>query len=209
MTEPVDPQEEAYRTRRRGCIIRMILAWLGIGAVLITGVLYVRSHVSRDSEAIAAYVDGLVDMQLSSRFKAYSKSDFLGTVAIAYWNQDNIREDGRTLDVISFYQKHSWRKRKAAEVEAEMLPQLKEKLGRNEFFVKQKRTRITYNNGKPDPVHAYEGQAQLDDKLVDAASCFRYIDTKDGVFQVQTLGLVSSFSLEEQCGFLASLMTKE
>lgn len=206
MSEQVEAQEEAYNIRRRGCIIRMILAWMGIGAVILCGVLYIRSHVSRDSEAIAAHVEGLFEMQLSPRFRAYSKSDFLGTVAIAYWNQDNIREDGRTLDVISFYQKPSWRKRKAAEVEAEMLPQLKERLGRNEFFVKQKRTRITYNNGKPEPVHAFEGQAQLDDKLVDAVSCFRYIDTKDGVYQVQTLGLVASFSIEEQCMFLASLV---
>ncbi len=205
MSEQVQAQEEAFNIRRRGCIIRMILAWMAIGAVILGGVLYIRSNVSRDSEAIAAHVEGLFEMQLSPRFKAYSKSNFLGTIAIAYWNQDNIREDGRTLDVISFYQKPSWRDRKAAEVELEMLPMLKEQLGRNEFFAKQKRTRVNFNNGKAEPVHGFDGQAQLDDKLVDAASCFRYIDTKDGVYQVQTLGLIASFSIEEQFAFLSSL----
>ena len=191
--------------RRKGCIIRLIASWMVIGFFLVVGMTFVRSNVERDADVIDGFVTSRFVMEMPERFQPYSMTHYFGTLAISYWSQTNLREDGRTLDLFSIFQESGWAELSLDEVIEGTKADWDQKLRRNEFHTKRSWVEEREEDGLRVRIHVFEGVANLEGKLVEAITCFRFIDCKEGPVQMQTLGLVDSFTLVDQIKLLSSV----
>lgn len=206
MTETEQSNEIRFdRKRRVSCLIRLLICWFSLMGIIIIGMIFIRSNVVREQAPIDAYVAKIFTMELPPGFNAYSMSTFFKTTTISYWDQNHLREDGRTTSLIAMYSEKRWADKTIEEIEALALPKLEHRLERNSFHTDKYDVVTFEQHGKTVKIHRHRGQTRMDEKLVAGTTCFRYVMTPDGPMQIQTMGFESDFPEETQLKFLKSL----
>jgi len=212
---PENTALEHYRQRKRGCIVKVLIAWFTMGTALVMLMIYTRGHVERDPERIRAFADTLVTMDLPQGFYPYSMTHFEnswfffpGLSVISYWDAAHVREDGRPTSVISLFSDQKWQKQNAAAVEADMANDLTARLERVEFHSEDHSREQVTVNGETFTIFRFTGTQALDADLVKATSCFRFLQGPRGPIQVQTLGLEENFPAERQIATLATFKAR-
>ena len=206
MTE-LDAQQQnidLHRAKKRSCIVRMIMMWLFIGAVVILAIIYFRSKVVRDSVQIQAYLDDNYNMALPEGFFPYSMNNFMGVFLVSFWDKANVREDGRSKNVLSIFSKSDWHGKKLEQVLEDALDSLPKLLAKNEFHTEEKSVETVELDGEQITIYRFKGQANLDDVLVNATTSFRYMLGPQGPVQLQALGPEETFPESVQLTTLAS-----
>ncbi|PIE90554.1 MAG: hypothetical protein CR997_05550 [Acidobacteria bacterium] len=194
------------RKRKRGCILSIIGAWMGLLVIILLVMLLVREKiVSRDAQKIEATANSYASWMMPSRFKPYSMTNLFGKTVLSYWDTENVREDGRSLAVIALYAETSWDDRDLMEIEKKFKAEAVKQLEKNEFYVQNEQMVEIELDGKKRAFTVYTGQQRIDTKMVDGSSCYFFLKSDQGKFQVYTLGIEDSFPREEQVQFMKSI----
>lgn len=203
--------QDSYEFRRKNrisCLIKILISWFSLLAVIIIGMVFIRSNVERNPEAIDAYVSDLFELEIPSSFKAYSMSSFFRAVTISYWDQNHLNEEGRTSSIIAMYSEKRWNELDLEDLKAQALPKLKARLERNSFHTDVYDVITEQQGNQTIEIHRFRGQTRMDETLVPGTTCFRYVMTHEGPFQIQTMGFDSDFPEAAQVAFLRSLVPK-
>lgn len=196
---------ELNRARRKSCIIRLLGFWFSLMIVIIIGMVFIRSNVQRDPVAITEHVAGLFSMVLPEGFEPYSKSDFFAAHTISYWDQNHLREDGRTTSLIAIYYENKWHDWSLEKLIEESLGEMEERLERNGFHTNEKETLSFDQNSTNMKVYVYRGVTRMEEKLLDAATSYRFVMTHLGPVRIQAMGLNTDFSEASQVTYLRSI----
>lgn len=200
---------ELHRAKRRGCIILIIISWLVLGGTIVIGMIFVRSNVNRNAEEIAQFMETRFELNLPDGFEPYSMNHFFGAHVITYWDMNNVREDGRTKNVLGIYREDDWHGKKLSSMEERLVGRLEGLLAKNEFGVESQQKEVIARDGERITIYCFIGKATLDDVVVDAVSCFRFMEDPEGPIQFQTLGPTELFPLEKQMATLAGIRVKK
>ncbi len=73
-----------------------------------------------------------------------------------------------------------------------------------EFRVRDKREHLVASKNGPLSVYVLKGTQLMDTDMVEATTCFRFINSPNGPIHVQTLGLDRTFPEEDQIALLTS-----
>lgn len=213
--EPTHEQQAAYEAakaqalaRRRSFIFKILIFWFSLMFGIIMLMIFVRSTALNDSDKIVAKIQERVNFQPPARFEPYRGNVFLGVHSVAYWANDDRREDGRSTSVIGFYWEEDWAERSASDLATEMVEKLPKRLNRNEFHADRMIEESVGIQGDTVTLYRFDGTHRLDDKLVPGTACFRYMDTPKGPIQIQTMGLETSFSAADQIQVLAEIRSR-
>ena len=198
-------QRIAYR---RGCILKALIAWFSILALIILVMIFVRSRVNRNPEEIAKYVDGLISMELPPGFRPYSKNYFKGVHLVSYWDVERVREDGRTSGVFAIYFEDAWKNRTLEDIEKEVVADLKRKLTRQEFRTHAQTKERVLVDGQEITIHMFSGLTRYEDQYLEAATCYRFLQGSQGIIQVHTMSLLETLSEQDQINFLSTIKAK-
>jgi len=204
----LDNQEytEAYRKRRRGCIFSIMGAWMGLLLLILLGMYLVRDQiVSREPDVIIKASAKYVEWDVPERFKPYSMTTLFGKTVLAYWDTEHIREDGRSLSVISLFADASWNERSLEDIESEFKKEAAERLNENDFHVLSEEIITWETRGQEYHFTVYSGRQRIGEKLLDGTSCYFFLKTDSNTFQVYTLGIESAFTREDQINFLKTV----
>lgn len=209
---PESEQAEIHylkRQRRKSCLIKILIFWFSLMAIIILAMIFIRSRVSRDSVEIDRYVAGLFEMTLPDGFKSYSKSDFFSAHSISYWDESHLREDGRTTSLIAIYFEDKWRNWDLQTLKDKALATMETRLDRNGFHTESRQTLTFEQGGKTIEIFRFDGLTRLEEVLHDATTCYRFVMTAVGPVQIQTIGVNTDFSADSQITFLRSIHPPE
>lgn len=200
--------EQQLKRFKRGCLISLMPVWFFLVLGLILLVVFLVSEVERDPRAIEAHVAEFVDIQIPEGFYPFSHNNFMGTEAISYYHRKHVRGDGRTTSVISIQMDRKWRKYTVEELEHRILSQLEARLTSREFQIEEVNPHKIEKDGESFFIFLFRGRQLMDEEILKAVSCFRFMEGPNGPFQVQTMGLLESFPPEEQIAVLSSMKSK-
>lgn len=200
-----DDFDSAYAKRRRGCIFRIIAAWMLLGLIIVLAVIYVRRSVERDPEAIERYMADRFELNLPEVFKPYSMNRFIDTNTVAYWDFEHTRESGQSYAMISFFWVDEWQEQPKEEIIERRVAQFEDDLARNEIQPENKVIETIEVNEKPTKVYCYTGQVNVDDALMPGAACFMFVETWEGLIQVHTLGVDTYLNKDAQIDLMRSV----
>jgi len=193
------------RQRRKSCLIKILMFWFSLMAIIIIAMIFIRSRVSRDSAEIDKYVATLFEMSLPEGYKAYSKSDFFAAHSISYWDENHLRDDGRTTSLIAIYYEDKWHDWTLQDLKDKALGTMENRLERNGFHTETRQTLTFEDHGEPFEIYRFDGVTRLEEVLHEATTCYRFVMTVEGPIQIQTIGVNSDFSAESQLVFLRSV----
>jgi len=206
---PLTEEEKAKLKRaKRGCLVAFLPLWIGLVLAVGLGIMFLLGDVERDPVVIEAHVAAILEMDVPEGFYPFSSNAFLGTRAISYYHRDHLREDGRTTSVISITHERAWRNMTAAELEAEVLEKLEERLANREMTIQDKKPIPVDRDGERFVIYQFTGRQLMDAEMLMATTCFRFLDGPNGAFQVQTMGLDDSFPVEQQVAVLSSIRAR-
>ena len=195
--------------QRRGCILKLLMVWLTIGAVIIITIIYVRHiSVTREPKAIMADLSRFMDVTLPEGFYPYSMNKLMGVKLYSFWNEKHKREDGRTTSVIAVYFDDRWRDMRVEEAQAMFFDDLEERLSKREFRVKSKREERVVSDGEAIVIHVFSGIQLMEDTFVEATACYRFLQGPEGPLQIHAMGLDETFGPEQQVHAIAAFKIK-
>lgn len=197
------------RQRRKSCLLKLLTFWFSLLVVIILGMIFIRSNVERDPAEIEKHVSTLFAMDLPQGYTPYSKSDFFAAHTISYWDQNHLREDGRTTSLIAIYYENRWKDWPVEQLIEASQSKMNERLERNSFHTNEKEILTREVHGETVQIFRFRGVTRMEEKLLEATTCYRYVQTSVGPVQIQTLGLNSDFSEDHQIAFLLSIRPPE
>ncbi|MDJ0837903.1 MAG: hypothetical protein QNK37_15420 [Acidobacteriota bacterium] len=211
MTQQQQPLTDEQRIKRakRGCFIALMPLWVVLSLALILGGFFLAGKVERDAAVIEAHVSDILDMNLPEGFYAFSKNSFMGTEAISFYHKDHLREDGRTTSLISIQRERSWGDLSVEALTQKVLPVLQSRLARREFEVEEKVTEKVKVDGETLTIYRFSGRQLMDEEVLKATTCFRFVMGPRGPVQLQTMGLNTTFPAEDQVKLLAGIKPKK
>lgn len=207
-TEAEKPERDfdsPHAKRRRGCILRLIAAWLLLGLIITLLVVYVRRSVERDPEAINAYMAERFELNLPQGFGPYSMNRFIDTNTIAYWDFENTRESGQSYSMVSFFWVDEWAEEPNEVIIERRVNSFENELARNEIQPETKTVDEIMVNGMPTKVYCYSGEVNVDDVMMPGAACFMFVETWEGLIQIHTLGVDEYLNRDAQINLMQSV----
>lgn len=199
---------EQHRLKRKSFIIKLIVGWLALGASIVFFMVFIRSQVERDPQAIHQAVSEYFEYSLPDGFEAWSMNRFWGVTLAVFNDTRNTREDGRTLAVLSINIDDKYKKWSLEEARDNLFTDLEKRLNKREFKVKSKRVETIERDGESIEIHVFSGIHLIDEDYVEATNCYRFIMTSEGPAYLHTLGLNSVFPEEDQCAALVAFKAK-
>ena len=196
---------EANRSRQRGCIIKMIVGWLILGAIIITVMIVIRTVVIRDQTQIQEHLDTIVETDFPEGFYPYSMNRFLGIKLISFWHREHVREDGRTTSVVAIYSEKEWQNHTVEEVEEVALENMEKRLERNEFVVLERAKKTVDRDGEQVSVWVFSGNTWINEDRFPATTCYRFMQGPDGPLQIHSIGLNKNFPESMQLQAVSSV----
>lgn len=196
---------ELYKAKRRGCIVKIIMGWLVLGGTIVILMIYTRSQVNRNPEEITAALSQLVSYQLPESFYPYSMNSFFGVELFVFWDKENVRDDERTKNIVAVYRDDRWKDLSVTEAATQFYADLDERLAKREF--KKQGQEEIHLEGEKQVILVISGLQLLDDKYIEATTCYRFLAAPGGPLQVHSMGLNEGFPKEKQIEVLKSFST--
>jgi len=200
-----DDQKKQMKRAKRGCMLALTPLWVVLMLALVIGGIFLIGEFESDPEVINARVSELTEITIPEGFYAFRRNAFLGTEVISYYNAEHLREDGRSSSVISIQIERGWDDETAARLEADTLEDLEVRLVNRELTVTDKQPIAFQQDGRTQYIHVFTGRQLMDEEVLPAHTCFRYVDGPEGPFRAQTFGLDESFPAETQIEVLKSI----
>jgi hypothetical protein len=181
----------------------LLVFWLGLGAVVIAIVVWVRSSVVENPGQMATHLSQWCSFTPPERFTPHRETQFFGNHSFAWWDTEHVREDGRTLAVIAFYRERHWQGASFQEAFQSFQKEANRRLNELEFHPDD----MTFEKSPQDayPVLVFRGQQRIEDRWVRGTTCWRFLPFEPFPFRAQTLGTDDSFPLEEQLQVLRAI----
>ena len=175
--------------RRKSCILKLVVIWFGIGAVIVAAMIFIRQiSVNRDQKAIAAELERFLDYRLPEGFYAYSRTHLMGVRLYTFWDKTRVREDGRTTSVIAVYLDERWRDLSLDEAREKFLGEVAQRLNKREFSVKSDSRKTLVRDDETIELEIFNGIQLIDTDIVDATASYRFMLGPDGPFYVHAMG---------------------
>lgn len=195
---------EQVLRRKRGCFARARWLLLGIWAVALVLIFFVKGGAQNEPADVVARASQLMDLRLPGRFKPYRVNRLFGVEVIAFWDQ-NHTADNRSLAIVAIQRDDDWNQWTVDQLRDETLANLEAQLNELEFRTRLSQRESCTVEGETIWVDRFSGVQKMDDGLKEATCCYRFIMTPEGPARVQAIGLDEAFPAADQIQVLANI----